>query len=192
VITLSALGVAAASLRYLAGGDMTPPPLRLNFLDHPLAFWTHITCGGVALAVGPWQFLKGLRRRARWAHRGIGVVYATCCVVGGLAGLTMAPGSSGGLTSAIGFSVLACLWIGTTLAAVIAILKGDVTSHGRWMRLSFALTFAGVTLRVMLPFALVDLTRFSEVYAAISWLCWAPNLVVAEAINRRLERLAET
>jgi hypothetical protein len=59
------------------------------------------------------------------------------------------------------------------------------------MRLSFALTFAGVTLRVMLPFALIDLTRFSEVYAAISWLCWAPNLVVAEAINRRLERRVE-
>ena len=58
VIAISALGVAAASLRYLAGIDMVPTPLRLNFLDHPLMFWTHIVCGGVALAVGPWQFLR--------------------------------------------------------------------------------------------------------------------------------------
>ena len=69
MIVISALGVAAASLRYLAGVDMVPPPLRLNFIDHPLMFWTHIICGGVALAVGPWQFLQGLRRRARSTKR---------------------------------------------------------------------------------------------------------------------------
>lgn len=186
VITISALGVAAASLRYLAGIDMVPPPLRLNFLDHPLMFWTHIICGGVALAVGPWQFLPGLRLRARWAHKALGGLYVTACVTGGLAALVIAPGSSGGLTSAIGFSALACLWICSTLAAVLAVLRGDVASHGRWMRVSFSLTFAGVTLRLMLPLALIDPTRFSEVYAAIAWLCWVPNLLVAQALNRRL------
>ena len=186
MIVISALGVAAASLRYLAGVDMVPPPLRLNFIDHPLMFWTHIICGGVALAVGPWQFLQGLRRRARSIHKAFGVLYVTACVAGGLAALTIAPSSSGGLTSAIGFSALACLWIGSTLAAVLAILRGDAASHGRWMRVSFSLTFAGVTLRLLLPLALIDPTRFSEVYAAIAWLCWVPNLFFAQALNRRI------
>ena len=186
VIVISALGVAAASLRYLAGADMVPPPLRLNLLDHPVMFWTHIVCGGLALAAGPWQFLPGLRRRARWCHKALGVLYATACVTGGLAALMIAPGSSGGLTSAIAFSALACLWIGSTVAAVLAILRGNVASHGRWMRVSFSLTFAGVTLRLLLPLALIDPTRFSEVYAAIAWLCWGPNLFVAIGLNRRV------
>ena len=184
-MTLLALGVAGASFRYLAGGEtMIPPPLKPNFMGHPWAFYVHIAAATTALAVGPWQFLPGWRRRAPGLHRMTGVTYVAACVLGGLAGMVMAPSSNGGPLAASGFFTLALVWLATTGAAVGAILRGDVAAHHRWMRLSFALTLAGVTLRLYLPLALMDLTRFSQVYAVIAWACWVPNLLAALGINQ--------
>ena len=185
VMTLLSIGVAGASLHYLAGAAMVPPPLKANFLDHPLAFYVHIACGTTALLVGPWQFLASLRARAKGLHRLMGAVYIAACGLGGLAGMVIAPGSNGGPVAAAGFFSLAVLWIWTTGNALAAILRRDVAAHQRWMRRSFALTLAGVTLRLYLPAAFIDYARFAEVYAVIDWACWVPNLIVAEAINRR-------
>ena len=186
ITALLAIGVAGASFRYLAGGElMMPPPLKPNFLGHPLAFYIHIAAGTTALALGPWQFLAGWRRRAPGVHRLMGATYVAACTVGGLAGMLMAPGSNGGLVAATGFFSLAVLWLWTTGAALAAILRHDVAAHHRWMRRSFALTLAGVTLRLYLPVAFAGFGNFSQVYAVIAWACWVPNLIVAEWINRR-------
>lgn len=49
----------------------------------------------------------------------------------------------------------------------------------------YALTFAAVTLRLWLPLAQFVLhIEFIPAYQAISWLCWVPNLLVAEMIVR--------
>jgi len=42
------------------------------------------------------------------------------------------------------------------------------------------LTFAAVTLRIYLPLSLAFGVQFATAYPAISWLCWVPNLFVAE------------
>ena len=44
---------------------------------------------------------------------------------------------------------------------------------------SYALTLAGVTLRLDVPAALLGPFAFSTAYAAIAWLCWVPNLLIA-------------
>ena len=48
---------------------------------------------------------------------------------------------------------------------------------------NFALTFAAVTLRIEMPFLIMG---FGEVtgYQIVAYLCWIPNLVVAEGIIR--------
>jgi hypothetical protein len=57
---------------------------------------------------------------------------------------------------------------------------GDYVSHRAWMIRSYALCLAAVTLRLYLPlFGLAGLP-FEVAYPAIAWLCWVPNLVVAE------------
>jgi hypothetical protein len=50
------------------------------------------------------------------------------------------------------------------------------------------LTFAAVTLRLYLPFAFFSPWGYDATYRAISWLCWVPNLLVAEAIVSGLRR----
>jgi hypothetical protein len=60
---------------------------------------------------------------------------------------------------------------------------------------NYALTYAGVTLRLWLPLLMmspmllgqsVDMgTAFANAYAAVPFLCWLPNLVVAEWLVRR-------
>ena len=178
--------VSLASMRYVAGGaSMAPPPLKANFLDHPLAFYVHIAAASTALLVGPWQFLGRLRQTLPRLHRAMGKVYVSACFVGGSAAMVIAPGSNGGWVAAAGFLCLAALWLGTTGMAVFAIRAGRVEDHRRWMRRSFALTLAGVTLRLYLPLAFTGFVTFATAYAAIAWLCWAPNLLVADSLGRR-------
>ena len=56
--------------------------------------------------------------------------------------------------------------------------------HRAWMIRSFALTFAAVTLRIYLPLIPLTDMPFIEGYRAISFLCWVPNLVIAELYIR--------
>jgi hypothetical protein len=45
---------------------------------------------------------------------------------------------------------------------------------------SYALTLAAVMLRIYLPLSQVFAIPFEPAYQTIAWLCWVPNLVVAE------------
>ena len=188
VIILASL-TSLASARYLAGGGlMIPPPLKANFLGHPLGFDLHIGSGSLALLIGGWQFLPALRRARRGLHRLVGGLYVAACTTGGLAALIIAPGTNGGPVAAAGFMTLALLWLATTWRALAAILTGDVAAHRRWIYRSFALTLAGVTLRLYLPAALLSPYGFSATYAAIAWLCWVPNLILADPVERWARR----
>ncbi len=48
------------------------------------------------------------------------------------------------------------------------------------MTRSYALTLAAVTLRIWLPMSQVAGIPFADAYQVVAWLCWVPNLVVAE------------
>lgn len=181
--------IGIGSVRYVLGLEMVPPPLQPNFLDHQTGFFIHIALGTCALLSGPWQFLDALRRNRPRVHRTLGWIYVLSCIIGGLAGLVIAGGSNGGPIAAVGFSSLAVLWIGFTTLALISAIRRRFDAHRRWMIVSFALTFAGVTLRLYLPLTAIDLTRFSEIYAWIAWACWVPNLLVGLWLARRTGRV---
>jgi hypothetical protein len=50
---------------------------------------------------------------------------------------------------------------------------------------NFALTFAAVMLRLYLPASMVVGIEFELAYPVIAWLCWLPNVVVAEMLFNR-------
>ena len=175
-----ALGVSAYALSLLVLPNLRPPFIRERLTTMPSAVYVHLAASALAMAIGPFQFVASLRARALALHRWMGRVYVTAVVLGGLSGLALATVSQGGLPAHIGFGLLACLWIVTSGAAFAAIRKGDVAGHRRWMTRSFALTFAAVTLRIYLPLSLLSGVPFELAYPAIAWLCWVPNLVVAE------------
>jgi hypothetical protein len=63
--------------------------------------------------------------------------------------------------------------------------SGNIEAHRQWMIRNFALTLAAVTLRHYLPFMLFVLHwPFARAYVTVSWLCWVPNLLIAEWMVR--------
>ncbi|MFG2232679.1 DUF2306 domain-containing protein [Streptomyces sp. NPDC048723] len=160
-----------------------------------VAFYVHIVTAGLALALGPWQFSRRLRRRLR-LHRGIGRAYLVSVAIGSLSALVMSFFSSVGLLGFFGFGSLAVLWGWTAWRGYKAIRERDIRSHQAWMIRNFALTYAAVTLRLwfgVLIFAQVPFAHDSDpfdailtqAYAPLPFLCWLPNIVIAEFMIRR-------
>ncbi len=148
--------------------------------EHWLRFASHFVFGPIALLVGPLQFLGGLRRRSPRLHRGLGYLYAVSVAIAGMGGLVLSVGSYGGLTTHIGFGMLAVLWLWFTALAVWQARNRRFEVHRQWMVRSFALTFGAVTLRLWIPFFMMQGVPFEAVYQTVAWLAWVPNLLVAE------------
>jgi len=186
---LLSLGVAAyAVVVYTAFplGAFVMPTMRAAFEAHPAAISTHIFASAIALMLGPAQFSSRLRQGRPVLHRWIGRVYLGVGVaVGGMAGLVMATHASGGSWARWGFGSLAVAWLFTGAVAYRAARRRSFLVHRRWMVRNFALTFAAVTLRLYLPSAFVAGIAFESAYPVIAWLCWVPNLVVAELLFNR-------
>jgi uncharacterized membrane protein len=145
----------------------------------------HFGAGGVALAVGVLQFAKRLRERRPVIHRWLGRVYVVTVLGSGSAGFLLATQTTAGVVAATGFAALAVLWLLTTVQGYRAIRARHVLRHRTWMARSFALTLAAVTLRLYLPLSQLAGLPFESAYAGIAWLCWVPNLLIAEQWARR-------
>jgi hypothetical protein len=72
------------------------------------------------------------------------------------------------------------LWFATTAMAYTQIRARNIAAHQQWMIRSYALTLAAMMLRLYVPSAVVAGIPFESAYPLISWLCWVPNLIVAE------------
>jgi len=83
-------------------------------------------------------------------HRASGWVYTAAVMIGGVSGLSLAVNAQGGLPSRSAFVLLAIAWLLTTALGIRHAVAGDIARHRRWMCRSVALTFAAVTLRLIL------------------------------------------
>ncbi len=191
------LGVGLASLRFLLLGveaAFPDPEMVAHIAERNLAFVLHISASPLALISGLLQFVTRLRLRHPWLHRWIGRLYLLSVLIGGLSGLVLALGMSDRPVAAAGFGLLALLWVGFTLRAVWLAMAGRSAQHRRWMLRSYALSFAAVTLRLeLLPFFLLTDMEYGQITAYVAWLCWVPNLILAEWwLNRRATGAAGT
>jgi uncharacterized membrane protein len=183
---------AIAVYGFLPLGWAVHPDMRATFEAHRAAIYAHVFASVLALALGPFQFRARLRTTRPHVHAWMGRLYLGVGVlVGGFAGLFMALHAFGGLAARLGFACLALGWLYTGARAYAAIRGRDVAAHRRWMVRNFALTFAAVTLRLWLPGSKVAGVEFELAYPAIAWLCWVPNLVVAELLFNRPKTLTQ-
>ena len=186
VFAAFSLIIALVSLRAL----VLPLPLVMPGMAHflteaPLRMWAHILGGPMALALAPVQLSD--RIRARWPslHRWSGRLYGLAVLVAGLAGLTLAPASEATWFARSGFMVLALGWLGSTGIGIFYAMRGATAQHRWWMKRSIALTFAAVTLRIMMaPLMAVGWT-VAETYNITAWGAWLFNLAVLEWWDRR-------
>lgn len=172
--------IGGYALRYVNFDPRALPyELRVNMLHAPIPFVLHTTFGGLALLLGPWQFVTALRRRYPHAHRWAGRLYVLCCLTSGVAAYPVAFGTLAGPVAAAGFASMATAWLATTVMAFAAIRRGRVARHRRWMVLSFALTLSAVTLRVSLLVPFFLWLDFMPIYRITAWTSWTGNLVLA-------------
>ncbi len=185
VMALLAVGIALYAAAVMAVPAMRPPFLQDRFTTVPFIAYAHLGASAIALLIGPFQFNSRLRSRFLSVHRWLGRAYVLSAMVGGMAGFILATMSEGGLVAHFGFGLLAVLWLVTTGAAYMRIRAHNQAAHRRWMTRSFALTFAAVTLRIYIPLSLALGISFETAYPVISWICWVPNLIVAEWLIMR-------
>ena len=179
------IGVAVFSWRFMVGGvEATMEFVAYHAQLRPIAFFAHVVFAPVALALVPFQLWQGLRNRRPRLHSMLGRLYGLAILISGAGGLWLAINTMAGPVAAFGFGLLAVLWLGTTGWGISLAMRGDRVAHRRWMIRSIALTLAAVTLRVQIPASMMLDIPLDTAYPAIAWLCWVPNLVVAEMIVR--------
>lgn len=185
-MTILASYIALVSFRYfiLSPDVASGPPLAKRFAEYITPLLFHAGGGIVALSLGPWGFWAAFRNKYPLLHRWTGRIYLLSVLIGGIAGLYLAVSALGGLPTRIGFSMLGALWLTTGAMAYLRIRQGDVQVHRAWMIRNYALTFSAVMLRVWLPLFFALGYEFPEAYTTVAWLCWVPNLLVAELIIR--------
>ncbi|WP_323789077.1 DUF2306 domain-containing protein [Psychroserpens sp.] len=163
--------------------------LLLNNGIWNIAFYTHISLGGLALLIGWTQFNKSLRKKNINLHRNLGKVYLISVFFSGFSGLYIAYFATGGMASTLGFSCLAIIWLYTSLRAFLEIKNRSISKHQKFMTYSFAACFAAVTLRIWLPILTGFFNDFITAYRIVAWLCWIPNIIVAYYMVKHQEHL---
>ena len=174
--------VALASYRYLvpAARFTLSPEILANVFARPFLY-IHAGCAATVLLVGPFQFSKSLRRRYLNVHRVLGRVYVLGCLVGGLAAMPLGLASTAGPWAQSGFFVLAVLWMVVNGNGWRLAVLGRISEHKQWMVRSFALTFAAVTLRLIIVILPALGVPFITAYRFSAWGSWVPNLLIVEA-----------
>ena len=196
VLSVLAVGIGLASLRYLSGdAALVPPSMQISFMLNGPIFITHTTASALALMLGVYQLLAAPRRPWPGVHRWTGRIYVVCCIAGGLSALWIAPDIESGRVATVGFSALAVTWLAATLLAWRHAVNRRFDLHRRWIMRSYGLTAAAISLRLQLvAFEGLGLD-YDQVSNILSLSCWLPNVVFVEILlarqNRRMARMTE-
>ena len=188
ILLLLAMLPVLVSLGYLTMDPDNFPftQQKAVYTAHITMLITHVITAMLAILIGPFQFLPGLRKgRLLKVHRWLGRFYLLSVLFGGLSGLYMAQFAYGGIISRVGFAALAILWLHSGYRAYRHIRNKEIEQHRQCMIRNYALTLAGLMLRVWVPLSIPLGIDFTLAYMFTGWLCWVPNLLVAEWIVRR-------
>jgi len=178
-----ALVIGGWSLRYALPRPPDVPPLESFKAEH-LAFIIHAVTASIALLLGPWQLLRVLRQHRPLLHKWVGRAYVLVVAIAWLASVPIAMRAHTGGAAVAGFLSLGFAWLCCTAQGLRAALRRQFESHREWMLRSYSLTAAGITLRIYLGVVSAAHWQVNEVYAAIAWLCWVPNIASAEILIR--------
>jgi hypothetical protein len=156
----------------------------LHITEWRFAFYMHVFSSILVLLAGFTQFSQSFRKNYKNIHKKLGYLYViNILMITGPSSLLMGFYANGGLSSRIGFVLLAVLWLGFTAIAFYKAIKKDFAAHRIFMVRSFALTLSAITLRIwkVIFAATTDIPPMDR-YRIIAWLGWGLNLLIAEYI----------
>ncbi|MEP4526877.1 MAG: DUF2306 domain-containing protein [Paracoccaceae bacterium] len=155
-----------------------------QFVYSSAMFYLHVIAAPIALAIAPFQLPKAFRAKSARRHRLMGGIYCLAVFLGGSSGFVIRFSATHGPIAQSGFILLAITWVTITFEALHQISGGQIDLLREWIIRSMSLTFAGVTLRILLPAQIFLGVPFETAVQFVVWLCWAPNLLFAEQLIR--------
>jgi uncharacterized membrane protein YozB (DUF420 family) len=151
--------------------------------------WIHLTGGTLAILLGLVQLLtqwpRAFNRVHRWTGRGYlaGILIASTGAVG-LIATSPAP-----FAIRMAFAATAWAWLSTSLIGLVAIRRGKVQTHRRWMIRAWLVTLAPITFRVLLHTpGVMALAPPPDMIAYLLWVSWMLPLLLFEVGRRAWPR----
>lgn len=145
----------------------------------------HIVLAVVSLLAGPIGAIRGIRSRSAALHRWNGRIYVVSVLLNFIPGLYVSWFAAGGWAIA-GFLALNLLWLATTWLGYVHIRRKNITKHMQWITRSFFLTYANLTIHLILPIGERGLALSHEVsYGLAVWGSILLNLALAEIAFRK-------
>lgn len=146
----------------------------------------HILLAIISLITGPLGVIKAIRDKSRNFHRWNGKLYVLSIILNFIPGVYVSFFATGGLPSIIGFLILNTLWLITTILGFWNIKRQNVMLHSQWITRSFFLSFANITIYIIVAIShnLMSIS-YENSYSIAVWLSWTLNLLVSEFMIRR-------
>ncbi len=183
----TALGIAHLAT-VVAGMDVSDK--ALYFLASPVPIGVHVAGAALYVLLGPLQFAAGFRRRAPQWHRMAGRLLVFSGLLVALSALWMTltlphrPGAGDILF--VARLVFGSVMISALALGFVAIRRGDVPSHRKWMTRAYAIGLGAGTQVPVLMLAEIIVGRPDDlVRAVLMGGSWVVNLAVAEWVMRR-------
>jgi uncharacterized membrane protein len=155
------------------------------FLSRRGWLWTHLAGGMITIVLGPLQFLTRWPRVYPRLHRWTGRVYLGGMLIAATGATGLIATSPAPMEIRTAFAATELAWLTTVLVALVAIYRGQVAVHRRWMSRNYLVTLAPISFRMLLPASIaIGLVPSPALIATLLWLSWALPLLLIESIFR--------
>ncbi|PPU80051.1 DUF2306 domain-containing protein [Xanthomonas sacchari] len=180
LLWLALAAVSAEFVRhvYLKYAALDSPAYAM-FMTRRGWLWCHLGGGAVGLLLGALQFATQRLRRWPRLHRWVGRVYFAGMVVAMVGAVGLIATSPAPPSIRVAFAATALAWLVTGSVGLVAIWRGQVLRHQRWMVRAYLATLAPVVFRVSLPSTIgLGMTLSPGLIALLLWASWVVPLSV--------------
>jgi uncharacterized membrane protein len=170
-----------------AGLRPSPEAYQYPYVVHPVLAYLHILPGVIYLLGAPLQLWRRFRERHFTMHRRLGRVVLAAGLLSGVYALVFGwLHSYGGVAQALATAVFGGGFVTSLVLAFVAIRRGDVARHRRWMIRAFALGVAVGSIRIWIwLFQVFGLLSFPASFAVGFWVAFTMHAIAAELYLRR-------
>lgn len=154
-------------------------PAYAMFLTRRGWLWCHLGGGAAGIVLGTLQFATQRWRRHAWVHRWVGRAYFAGMLVAMLGATALIATSPAPMPIRVAFAATEAAWLVVASLGLLAIRRGQVGLHQRWMVRAYLVTLAPVVFRVVLHGAVsAGMAPTPNTIALLLWGSWAAPLLV--------------
>lgn len=154
-------------------------PAYAMFLTRRGWLWCHLGGGAAGIALGTLQFATQRWRRHAWVHRWVGRAYFVGMLVAMLGATGLIASSPAPMVIRVAFAATEVAWLVVASVGLVAIRRGQVGQHRRWMVRAYLVTLAPVIFRIALYAAVgAGIAPSPGTIAALLWASWVVPLLI--------------